>query len=271
MKRRRRIRSFWEVLPVYGSVATGIVYFSIGVIAILSFFKLKHGGADESSLLVFLNDYVAGKILIWIILLGMAGYFFWRFYEAIKDPYGYGNDKMGIAKRIAAGFSSIADGLICYYAVTALTGGGGIQENGVPTKQRTMVGNILDSSYGDVLITAIGIIVVIVAIFLLMYVITNAYKQRLDIDRLKQHQKNLIHVIAWVGYFARSIIIGINGFSCILADVEHDAQVVVNTDKAFDFIGDHIGGIPFNLEAVGVICYGLYMFILAWYFDPDKD
>src|SRR5687768_3244501 len=82
MKKKRTIIHY---LPVYGSIATGIIYLGIGVIAILSFLKVRHGGADESSMLAILNDYIVGKILIWIILLGTVGYIAWRFYEAIKD------------------------------------------------------------------------------------------------------------------------------------------------------------------------------------------
>ena len=72
---------------MYGCIATGIVYAAIGVIAILSFLKIRHGGADENSLLVILNEYVIGKIFIWFILTGTLCYVIWRFYETIKDPY----------------------------------------------------------------------------------------------------------------------------------------------------------------------------------------
>ena len=60
--------NFVRYLPLYGSIATGLIYLGIGIIAILSFLKLKKGGADESSLLMFLNDYVLGRLMIWIIL-----------------------------------------------------------------------------------------------------------------------------------------------------------------------------------------------------------
>ena len=75
--------SYVRYLPVYGSFSTGLIYLSIGVIAILSFMKIKDGGADESSLLAFLYDHTAGKVLFWIILLGTICYVLWRIYETV--------------------------------------------------------------------------------------------------------------------------------------------------------------------------------------------
>ena len=85
-------------LALWGCVSTGIVYAAVGVIALLSFLKLKEGGADEGSLLVFLNQYLIGKIFIWIIMLGMISYIIWRVYETVRDPYGYGKELKGKIK-----------------------------------------------------------------------------------------------------------------------------------------------------------------------------
>jgi hypothetical protein len=46
--------------------------------------------------------------------------------------------------------------------------------------------------------------------------------------------------------------------------------LVVNTDKAFDFIGDDVGHLYFIMVAAGTICYGLFMFVFGWYYDTDK-
>lgn len=55
----KKKRTFIHFLPVYGCIATGIIYAAIGVIAILSFLKIRHGGADESSMMAILNVAVA--------------------------------------------------------------------------------------------------------------------------------------------------------------------------------------------------------------------
>lgn len=57
----------------------------------------------------------------------------------------------------------------------------------------------------------------------------------------------------------------------IKAGITENARYVVNTDKAFDFIGDHIGHVYFILVAIATTCYGLFMFIQGIAYDTDKD
>src|SRR5690349_10979898 len=107
-------------LPVYGCIATGLIYAAIGVIAILSFLKVRYGGADEASMMAILAEYAVGKIVIGIILLGTLCYIAWRFYETITDPYEYGRHFKGGIKRAGIALSTIADILIVYTAVRVL-------------------------------------------------------------------------------------------------------------------------------------------------------
>lgn len=258
-------------LAIYGCIATGIIYVAIGVIAILSFLKIKKGGADESSLLVFLNDYLVGKILIWIILLGTLSYIIWRIYEAITDPYDYGKQIQGIAKRTGIALSTVADVLIVYSAIQALLGGSHIPEDGQPTVQRDTVNNILQESWGQPLIITIGVVVLFIAITQLLYGVTRGYRERLDMAHFSLFIKRLIFSLGWIGYTARAIIIGIVGFFFVKAGTAVNEQYIVNTDKAFDFIGDHVGHVFFILVAIGTICYGFFMFALGITYDADKD
>src|SRR5687768_1727189 len=104
-----RRRGLVHYLPVYGCIATGIIYGAIGVIAMLSFLKIVDGGADENSFLAILHESTVGTIFIWIILLGTLSYIVWRLYEVIRDPYGYGRSVKGLTRRTGIALSTIAD------------------------------------------------------------------------------------------------------------------------------------------------------------------
>lgn len=271
MLNSKQYKTYIRYLPIYGCISTGVIYLGIGVIAILSFLKLKEGGADESSLLAFLNEHIAGKIFFWIILLGTVSYIFWRFYEAIADPYDYGKNSGGIVKRIGIGLSTAADILIVYSAFTILSGTSNVPVDGQPEEQRMMVNNLLERTSGSLIVTLSGIIVIITAIVQFVYGVSRGYKERLNISHFSTFLKSLIHFFAWTGYFARGIIIGITGFFLTKSGIVADAHYVVNTDKAFDFIGDHVGHVPFIIVAAGTICYALFMFSLGIAYDADKD
>lgn len=259
-KKRRRIIHY---LPVYGTASTGLIYLAIGVIAVLSFLRIKQGGADEGSLLEFLNDYFWGVIVIWIILLGMLSYVTWRIYEAINDPYCYGKGPQGLSRRIGIGLSSIADAFIAYAGIRVLLGIGNLREDGQPYAQRQKVETILQESGGDWLVTGLGLVILLTAIVQFIYGVTRGYKERLSIAHFNKEKQELIHLFAWLGYTARGTILGIIGFFFIKAGLLGESRHVVNTDKAFDFIGDHVGYLPFILVAIGTICYGLFMFAMS--------
>ncbi len=271
MKRKNYKKILVHYLAVWGCLSTAIVYTAIGVIAILSFLKIKDGGADEGSLLVYLDKFILGRISIWIIMLGMISYIIWRIYETIYDPYHYGKNLKGILKRSVIALSSVADALIAFSAIQALLGTGGIEETGVPYSERQMVGKMLQESWGSLIIFFIGIITSITAVVQFIYVITKSYMERLDINLLSQWKRLAIHILAWTGHFARGIILSIIGVSFILAAISKNAGNVVNTDKAFDFIGDDVGHFFFIIVAIGTICYGLFMVAFGLYYDSDKD
>jgi hypothetical protein len=116
-----------------------------------------------------------------------------------------------------------------------------------------------------------GAIVLFTALVQFYYGVTKGYKERLNIDQMSPRMKSLIHWLAGIGYIARGIIIAIIGYFFLKAGILDNGQYVVNTDKAFDFIGDHIGHLSFILVAIGTIFYGLFLFILAMGYDRDSD
>lgn len=270
MSDRKKKEFFIHYFPIYGSVCTGLIYSSIGIIAILSFLQIKEGGADEGSLLAFMYEYLTGKIFVWIILVGTLSFIAWRIFEAIKDPYNYGNSYLGLGRRLGIGLSSIADILIAYSAIMVILGISGLQQDGEPDEEREFVGSMLQEGWGDWAIIIFGIIICITALVQFYYGVSRGYRERLDIAHFNKGTKRLIHFLAWAGYLARGIIIAIIGFFFIKAGIMDDAMQVVNTDKAFNFIGENIGHVFFILVAIGTICYGFFMFFMGVTYDTDN-
>lgn len=264
-------KSIVHYFPVYGCISTGLIYGTVGVIALLSFFKVRDGGADESSMLALINDYFVGKFFIWVILIGMLCYVIWRFYEAITDPYRYGGQISGIVKRVSICLSTIADMMIAYTAVRVLLGTGHIMLNGQPKEEQETVVSVFRETWGDEIIVLIGLLIMLTAATQLLYGVTRGYRERIDMKNFSHGVKIFIHVVAWAGYVARGIILAIIGFFLIKAGITRDANLVVNTDKAFDFIGDHVGHLYFILVALGTIGYGMFMFILGIAYNTGKD
>lgn len=176
MKEQEKIHPAIKYLPIFGCFSTGLIYVAIGVIAILSFLRIKRGGADEASLLAFLEGFGVGKIFVYIILAGLCCYIAWRIYESLTDPYRYGNKPKGIDMRVGIALSAVPDGFIAYSAIMILMGQDSIQQNGQPEEQRKLVGSLLEQSWGEWLITATGFIIAATAMLQLVYGYTRGYK-----------------------------------------------------------------------------------------------
>lgn len=261
---------FIHYLPVFGCIATGIIYSAIGVIAILSFLKLKEGGADETSLLDFLSDFLLGRILVLIILAGTLCYIIWRFYEAYTDPYGYGSRASGLVKRTGIALSTITDILIAFAAIRFLIEPGHYQPYSTLEEHRNMIHSLLSSFNGPALIIFAGSLVVLTAVIQLIYGFTRGYRERMEVEELNPVMRKLVHLWGLTGYLSRGIILGIMGYFYIKAGLTGESGFVVDTDKAFDFIGKNIGHVYFILVASGTIFYGLFMFALGAVYDIDR-
>lgn len=250
-------------------MATGTLYLGIGIIALLSFFKVRNGGADESSIMVVLNDFILGKILILLILSGTACYVAWRIFEVINDPYHYGRSWRGLGKRTGIALSTTTDALILIAGVRVLLGISAIQGDGQPVEERAMTESLLSGGYGWIVIL-IGISFLATAIVQLVYGFTRGYRERVDEHDFNGILENIFHVLALYGYGARGLILGIIGYFFLMAGIQHDAGVVVNTDKAFDFIGDNVSHALFIITAAGTIAYGCFLFALGITYKPSK-
>jgi len=252
-----------QFLPRYGSIATGVIYILIGSIALLSLLKLRDGGADESSILAILNASIVGQVCIAFILVGLICFVLWRCYEAIRDPYHYGNTAWGIIKRVGVGISSITDLLIAYTAIRIWMGNGNVQVDGQPLEERELAATLLQNPNRAWIVLTIGIIYSVTSVIQFVYGVTRGYKDRMTMEKISSRLLITIHSLGIAGYTARGFILGIIGFFFMKAYYLKDENQIVNTDKAFDFIGDNVGHIWFTCIALGTICYGLFMIALG--------
>ncbi len=260
-------RKLLKALTLIGCFSTGIIYGSIGVIAILSFLKLKNGGADESSLFVLLDDFALGRVLNWVIIFGALCFIIWRFYEAIGDPHKLGSDAKGILLRTGAAFSSGADAFIAVLALQAIFSRQKAPINGAPIQQQSLVADMLKTEWGRTIVIVTALVVLLTALVLAFYGVSKSFTEAIKEDDFTKGQTYVVYGMAYAGYLSRSVILGLIGFLYLKAAIKHNSSYVVNTDKAFDFIGDNIGSIAFLLIATGTICYGLYLFVLGLHYN----
>lgn len=255
-------------LAEFGCFSIGTVYILVGSIAIFSLFGEADDNADEERIVDFLLELPLGEVVIILIVLGLAGYIFWRIFEAFKDPYDFGSDWKGIGKRAGIALSASGYAIIAFSAVQVLMGEGGNGEE----EQQIMVAQVLSWEAGPWIIGAVGLITILAGFVQFKFVIQGDYNKRLDIHHFSSVQKKAVHSLAYAGYFARGIILLVLGYFFMEAAINSDPEAVGDTDSAFDFLGGGLlGNAFFFIVAAGTISYGILMFIFGLHYKFRKE
>jgi hypothetical protein len=265
-----KYKPYAEKLAVYGCYSIAAVYILVGVFAILSFLGILVAQADEGRIVGVILDLPLGWLIIVLIVAGMAGYIVWRIFEAFTDPYNFGNDLGGIAKRAGIALSAGGYVLIGFAAIQILISG---QAGNGEDDQQMMVAQVLNWPGGAWLVGSIGAVTGFAGLIQFKYVAGGEYKKRLKFNEMSDWVEDAIHIFAWAGYFARGIILSVIGYFFISAAIKSDPEEVGDTDSAFDFLGDFgtIGHVVFIAVAVGTISYGLYMILNGYFYRFEED
>jgi hypothetical protein len=247
-----------------GYVAKGIVYCLIGVLTAM--YALGIGGekASKSDAFMEVKELPGGSFLLGLIAAGLIGYSFWRFTQAVADTENKGTDFKGIGKRIAYFISGLIYASIAYVAFKiALTNGGGSEEG---ESQKMFLAELLDKPYGKYLAIAVGLIVIGNGLVQLKRAITGSFMK--DVHGMPQDQFRVLERAGKFGYAARGIVFGILGYLFVKAAWNRNPSQAESTEGAFDFLRDNpMGDVMLAAVAIGLLGYGIFMFVRARYSD----
>jgi hypothetical protein len=247
-------------------VSIGTVYALVGVLALLALSGTHTDTADEDRMVHVLMGLPGGALVIWGIILGSAGYVVWRLLEAITDPYDFGNGWKGLLQRIAIALSAVGYGLLAFSAARIARGTPGDAEQS-EQEQQLLVAQVLDWPGGAWWVGGTGLVLMAVGLLQFGLLARRAYVTELTMDRLSPRMRRLIHVLAWYGYAARSVILGVLGYFFVRAALTLNPAEVGDTDTAFDFIGGGVvGDTAFFIVALGTFAYGGFMYLCARYY-----
>lgn len=114
-----------ELLERLGYVARGVLYVVMGFLAFRIASSQPGGKAtDLSGSLVWLIGNPFGKLVLIVMVIGLAAYSLWGLIRAIYDPLHRGRDTKGIAARVGFLTSALSYAAIAFFALQILAGQG---------------------------------------------------------------------------------------------------------------------------------------------------
>lgn len=241
-----------------GYVAKGVVYTITGALAFMTALNLGGQKAGKLQVIDFLEKQSFGKIILGILGIGLVCYAVWRFIQAFQDPEDIGTDSKAMIKRFSFGLSGLFYLGLGIYSIVEIfkeNSSGGSNSSFIPAE------------YQQYVFIVVGVGLAIKG----LYQFIKAYKgDFLDKFNLKsmssEKRRKSIKTVGYLGLCARGVVVGIIAYFFIKAGINSGSDSVGGTSEAFSFIQQNTSG-PwlFALITAGLVCYGVYMFLMAKY------
>ncbi|MDQ1653363.1 MAG: hypothetical protein QOI35_2563 [Cryptosporangiaceae bacterium] len=252
-----------RILGRIGLVAHGVVYLLIAYLAIrIAFGSSKGRSTDRNGALQTLAEQPGGKIVLWIVALGLFAFTIWQFAEAAVGWTWVRDQKKRLGKRIGSAAEAIVFGSVGVAAAKLATGGSG----GGTAQNKTATAKVLAMPGGQVLVAVAGLAVIAVAAFLAYRGIAKKFTDDLDLSQASPAQRTAAQRLGQVGYLALGVAYGLVGVLIVVAAVRFDPNKATGLDAALKTLGAQpFGRFLLIVIGLGLAAFGVYRFLDARY------
>ena len=248
-----------------GFTAKGVVYCLVGVIAFMAAFEL--GGkstqeAGKSGVFQVILEQPYGKWMLGLVALGLLCYAIWRLIQAVQDTESEGSDAKGSAKRLRYAFSGMIYGALAFLAAKMALGNGG----GGGDSRQSLVRELLQQPFGQWLVGILAVATILIGLYQIYYGLSEKYQKKVRSAGLKSDIESKMIKAGKLGYIARGVVWAVIGYLFLKAALQSDAQQAGGSSSAFAFLEQSsFGSFVLGAVALGLICYGVFMFMRAKY------
>ena len=233
-----------------GYATSGVMHLLIGWLALQVAWGGGGGSADQSGALQQLAGNDAGRILLWVALVGFAGLAVWQ----LTELAGRGR----AADRVKAAAKAVVYLFLAVSCFTYARTGGGSSS----TQQSVdFTASLMAQPAGRVLVAVVGAVVVGVGVY---HVVKGARKKFLA--DLRQHPGQWVVRAGVFGYVAKGVALAVVGALFVLAAWHTQPAEATGLDGALKTLG----GAPYGqwlltVVALGFASYAVYSFGRARY------
>lgn len=259
----RQARPWLERLARLGFLAKGLVYATVGALAVQV--ALGSGGqtTDTQGAIQVIAQQPFGRVLLGILGLGLVSYGLWRFMQAVVNPAGRDGAE-GIAARSGFAVSGVIHLALAATAIGLLIGSGA----GSGNTEQSMTVRLLVVPFGRWLTGLVGLAVIGSGLLQLAKAYRADFRKALKLGEMSQPEKTWATRAGRVGYTARGIVFALIGIFFVQAALQADASEARGLEGALQALRAQPYG-PYLLGgvALGFVLYGGYMVVEARYRD----
>ncbi len=249
-----------------GVFSKGALHVVIGILAIMAASGDTDGATpDTAGALNEILDRDFGKVPLLALATGALAYAAWRIVQAVFDTEKLGRGWKAIARRTAYAFSALAYAGLTYVGGSMLLSGDKKDETG-DESARTLAGAMMEIPFGNVAVFVLGAALVSVGCMQWWRAIKAEFRQ--DFKKCGMSEK----LIPWAtglgrfGFAADGIMFTVAGGFFIAAGAKSDSSEARGLGGALHWLMElSYGRYLLLLVALGVIAFGIYCAVRAWY------
>ena len=253
-----------KTLSRIGFGAKGVVYLIVGGLA------MQGAAGGQKNALTEIASQPFGKVLLGIVAVGLLAYAVWRFVSGAVDPHDEADDDAkGVGKRIGYVASGVVyAGLAVAAAQIVLGGGGGGGSGGSGGGAEHWTGQLLQVSFGRVLVGLVALGVLLGAAYQLKEAITAGFRENFRLGAMSSAEETWATRAGRIGHAARAVVYALIAWFLARAALADDEDRAGGLGKALETLQEQPWGSWMLIAAgLGLVCYGLYCFVVARYRD----
>ncbi len=199
-----------------------------------------------------------------VVAVGLAGYALWRLTMALKDTENKGSDLKGLAVRFGYGCIALVYAGLSYSAVQLVLGNGAGKGSDETSKEWTA--RFMSLPFGRWLVGLAGLCVVGFGAWQCYKGLSARFRKRLRTSEMHDLTDKLATRAGQVGLTARGVVFGVVGAFLIQAALHARAHEARGLKGALLALEQRPYGLwLLGAVALGLVAYGLYMFVEARY------
>ena len=246
-----------EGLARAGYAARGVVYLLVAWLAArAAWLHRRPGGTDDA--LDAVDRMPAGRGLLAVLAVGLAGFALWRLVQAALDPEGDGNDLRGIGIRLAHAGSGVVYGGLAVAAARMALGWG--EPGG-----KAWYASALDGR-GRTIVFLAGVGTLGYGLYQLVKAVRKDVKKKLQLSQMSEGARRWAARAARAGIGARGVVFIAAGLLLLRAARDHAEPRTPGLEGSLRAMQEQPEGAALlGLVAVGLAAYGAFELVKARY------
>ncbi|MBD2106844.1 DUF1206 domain-containing protein [Nodosilinea sp. FACHB-13] len=251
-----------ERLARFGYAAKGIVYMIVGLLAVMAAFDWGGRITGTEGAFQTIASQPFGKLMLFIVAIGLLGYVLWQFVQAIKDPEHQDSGAAAIGRRLGYAASGLIYSGLAFSALKLVFG----RSSGGGSGSEQQTATLLSQPFGRWLVAAVGVASVAYGFYSFYRAYSTEFRRKLKLSEMSANTEKWITRIGRFGYAAKGVVAVIIGYFFIQAARAADASQAGTTEGALQAIQKQPHGAwLMGIVALGLVAYGIHLEVQARY------